>query len=187
MLDQIDVTVTNHISKYRTQGCHVTVRKKYKQSLKTLWHHGTRNIGIFGQNSIIHPQCSFLKILLLTSSCPRWPQPSVTSAAGWCPLCEPCCVATPVTNRWSTTAALSIVRVPRAWNPGWFMTASLYHGPWFKLRGDQVAMARESMRIQEMAIFHLANSSVFARAQTIFCCKPKANLGDGFNNVFIFI
>ena len=86
-----------------------------------------------------------------------------------------------------TTAALSIVRVPRAWNPGWFMTASLYHGPWFKLRGDQVAMARESMRIQEMAIFHLANSSVFARAQTIFCCKPKANLGDGFKNVFIFI
>lgn len=72
-----------------------------------------------------------------------WPRPSVTSAAGWCPLCEPCCVATPVTNPWSTTAALSIVRVPRAWNPGWFMTASLYHGPWFKLRGDQVAMARD--------------------------------------------
>ena len=65
------------------------------------------------------------------------------------------------------------------------MTASLYHGPWFKLRGDQLAMARESMRIQEMAIFRPANSSLFARAQTVFCCKPKANLGDGFKNVFI--
>ena len=142
--------------------------------------------GIFGQNSIMHPQCSFLKILLLPSSCPRWPQPSVTSAAGWCPLCEPCCVATPVTNPWSTTAALSIVRVPEheilvgSWRHPYIMVHGLSWG-WSSSNGQRW----ESKKWQFFTWQTVQNSSGVCTSSNSFCCKPKANLGDGFKNVFI--